>query len=153
MSDTAEIVVCVTEDFAPCRALRIAVFVQEQGYPLDEEFDDLDADAVHLLARRAGVPVGTARMIRVGDTVKIGRICVARSGRGTGLGAALVRAGLAHFEHVEGVSRAYLSAQTHARGFYEKLGFSAYGDEYMDGAVPHIDMERALAAPAAPGHG
>ncbi len=144
MSDTAEIVVSIAGDFAPCRALRVAVFVEEQGYPLDEEFDDLDAEAVHLLATRGGVPVGTARMIRVGDTVKIGRICVARPGRGTGLGAAMVRAGLAHFENVEGVRRAYLSAQTHAIGFYEKLGFTAYGDEYMDGAVPHIDMERAF---------
>jgi predicted GNAT family N-acyltransferase len=144
MSETAEIMVSVAEDFAPCRALRIAVFVEEQGYSLEEEFDDRDAEAVHLLARRGGVPVGTARMIRVAETVKIGRICVSKAGRGTGLGAALVRAGLAHFEQVDGISRAWLSAQTHAIGFYEKLGFTAYGEEYMDGAVPHIDMERVL---------
>ena len=37
-----------------------------------------------------------------------------------------------------------LSAQTHARAFYERHGFSAYGPEYDDAGIPHVMMRRAL---------
>ena len=40
-----------TEDLETCRAIRRAVFVQEQNVPEDEEWDGLDGAAVHLLAR------------------------------------------------------------------------------------------------------
>ena len=51
----------VTEDFEACLALRHTVFVQEQGVPIEEEQDALDATATHLLARDGDTPVGTAR--------------------------------------------------------------------------------------------
>ena len=31
-------------------------------------------------------------------------------------------------------------AQTHALGFYERLGFVAFGDEFDDAGIPHRDM-------------
>lgn len=37
----------------------------------------------------------------------------------------------------------YLSAQLQAKGFYEKLGYLAYGDEYMDEHCPHIMMKKS----------
>ena len=37
-----------------------------------------------------------------------------------------------------------LGAQTHAIGFYEKLGFTAFGPEYLDAGIPHRDMDRPL---------
>ncbi|MCV6823038.1 MULTISPECIES: GNAT family N-acetyltransferase [Halocynthiibacter] len=133
-----------TDDFEACLALRIEVFVREQGIPFDEEIDDLDAEALHLIAVDDGKPVGTARLIVDGKTGKIGRVCVAKSHRGTGLGAALIKAGLARFEADSGLNRAYLSAQVSAIGFYERLGFKAYGEPYDDAGIPHRDMERPL---------
>ena len=38
----------------------------------------------------------------------------------------------------------YLGAQTHARGFYEGLGYSAYGEEFDDAGLPHRHMWRPL---------
>ena len=43
-----------------------------------------------------------------------------------------------------GITRAKLGAQTHALGFYEKLGFTAYGPVYDDAGIPHRDMTRDL---------
>lgn len=130
-----------TDDLAACHALRREVFIDEQGVSEAEEMDDLDDQAIHLLATLGGQPVGTARLIRKGDTGKIGRVCVLKSARGTGLGARLMRASVDHFRTMPGVTRAYLSAQAHALGFYENLGFTAYGPEYDDAGIPHRDME------------
>lgn len=133
-----------TDDLAACHALRRAVFIEEQSIPEAEEWDDLDLGALHLLARREGAPVGTARVVIKGDTGKIGRVCVLASERGRGTGAALIRAGLEALRARPGVTRARLGAQCHALGFYEKLGFVAEGPVYDDGGIPHRWMEAAL---------
>lgn len=131
----------VTDDIAACRAIRHAVFVVEQAVPEEEEWDGLDEGAIHLLARdAAGRPVGTARILLKGDMAKIGRVAVLREARGSGVGAGLMRAALAHLAGIGGVRRATLGAQTHAIGFYERLGFVAHGPEYDDAGIPHRDM-------------
>ena len=129
-----------SQDVAACRALRRTVFIEEQGVSEADEVDDKDRDAIHLLATVAGRPVGTARLLIDGDTGKIGRVCVLRDQRGTGLGAALIRAAVAEFRGMSGIGRAKLGAQTHALGFYERLGFVAVGPVYMDAGIAHRDM-------------
>lgn len=124
-------------------ALRRAVFIDEQGIPEAEEWDDLDADAVHLLAWAGDVPVGTARVLVQGDLGRIGRICVARDQRGTGLGAALVRDGIARLR-AQDVRAIRLGAQVYATGFYEKLGFTVCGPVYDDAGIDHHEMELRL---------
>jgi len=76
----------VVADYGPCIALRREVFIDEQGISEAEEMDDLDDQAIHLLATDNGTPVGTARLLLDGDTGKIGRICVVQSHRGTPAG-------------------------------------------------------------------
>lgn len=133
-----------TRDIATCRALRRVVFIDEQGVPEADEIDDQDEVAIHLLASAGGRPVGTARLLLKGGAGKIGRVCVLREWRGTGLGAALIRAALARLRAEPGIATAKLSAQTDALGFYEKLGFAAVGEVYMDAGIPHQDMVLAL---------
>ncbi|MDF1856170.1 GNAT family N-acetyltransferase [Pseudooceanicola sp.] len=113
-------------DLTAPHALRRAVFIVEQGIAEDEEWDDLDAGARHILARDGDTPVGTARLIVDGSTGRITRVCVLDSHRGPGL------------------TRAELSAQVQARGFYEALGFVAEGPDYDDAGIPHVTMTRTL---------
>jgi predicted GNAT family N-acyltransferase len=133
-----------TDDIATCRALRRRVFIEEQGVSEADEVDDRDGEAMHLLATVAGRPVGSARLLIEGDTGKIGRVCVLAEVRGTGLGAALMRAAVVELAQIPGVSRAKLGAQVHALGFYERLGFAAVGPVYMDAGIEHRDMVLAL---------
>ena len=135
--------IAVTDDLAACMAIRYAVFVDEQSVPPELEQDEHDATAVHLLATEDGRPVGTARLLIDGTQAKIGRVALLPEMRGTGAGAALMRAALDELG-ARGVTTAKLGAQTHALGFYEKLGFVAYGPEYDDAGIPHRDMKRAL---------
>ncbi|MEO0771645.1 MAG: GNAT family N-acetyltransferase [Pseudomonadota bacterium] len=132
-----------TTDIAACLELRRVVFMVEQSVSEEDERDGMDDQAHHILASQDGRPVGCARILLDGDVGKIGRVCVLSDQRGTGLGKALIEACLTHLQTV-GATRAKLGAQTHALGFYEALGFVAYGDEFDDAGIPHRMMERRL---------
>jgi len=131
-----------TRDIALCRQLRRVVFIEEQGVSEEDELDDLDGEAIHLLAEDGGA-LGSARLLVQGDTGKIGRVCVLAEARGRGIGAALIRAAVERFRTM-GLVQAKLGAQVHALGFYAALGFEAQGEVYDDAGIPHRDMIRAL---------
>ncbi|CAM5561447.1 acetyltransferase [Streptomyces tanashiensis] len=144
----------VTEDREACFAVRREVFVVEQGVPQELEYDTYDATAVHVLAVRAdGVALGTGRLLHGADAAgrtggdasvgSLGRLAVTQAARGLGVGAALVR-GIEDVARERGLSAVDLHAQTHALGFYERLGYVAYGPEFPDAGMPHRAMRRTL---------
>ena len=133
-----------SEDLALCLLLRRRFFIEEQGVPEADEVDGRDHEAVHLLARMGDAAVGCARLLTMGTTGKIGRVCVLPAWRGRGVGAALVEAAVADFAARGGLERVRLGAQTHALGFYARLGFVPEGAEYLDAGILHRDMVRAL---------
>lgn len=133
-----------TRDIATCRQLRRTVFIEEQGVSEADELDDLDDVAIHLLATDGETPVGCARLLVKGDAVKVGRVCVLQQARGTGTGAALIRAAIDRARLIPGVTTVKLGAQTHALGFYERLGFAAVGPVFDDAGIPHREMKLAL---------
>ncbi|MFE8937671.1 GNAT family N-acetyltransferase [Streptomyces sp. NPDC007872] len=141
-------------DREACFAVRREVFVEEQGVPKELEYDAYDATAVHVLAVRAdGLPLGTGRLLHDADAAgktggdasvgSLGRLAVAKAARGLGVGAALVR-GIEDAARERGLAAVDLHAQTHALGFYERLGYEAYGPEFPDAGIPHRAMRKAL---------
>ncbi|HUG78190.1 MAG TPA: GNAT family N-acyltransferase, partial [Burkholderiales bacterium] len=58
--------------------LRFAVFVQEQGVPVEIELDELDAGCLHALAFQGNRAVGTGRLLPDGH---IGRMAVLKPWR------------------------------------------------------------------------
>ncbi|WP_328559949.1 GNAT family N-acetyltransferase [Streptomyces coelicoflavus] len=142
-------------DREACFAVRKDVFVAEQQVPEDIEYDAYDIDAVHVLAVRAdGVPLGTGRLLHGaaaaakngdGDQAvgSLGRLAVTAKARGLGVGAALVRA-VEDAARARGLTAVDLHAQTHALGFYERLGYQAYGPEFPDAGIPHRAMRRTM---------
>ena len=134
----------VTTDIASCRALRRTVFIEEQGVAEADEVDDLDDQAIHILAAQDGVPVGSARLLTNGNTGKVGRVCVLPRARGTGLGAALMQAAVAQFRTMPGITTVKLGAQLQALAFYERLGFTPYGKVFLDAGIEHRDMRLDL---------
>jgi predicted GNAT family N-acyltransferase len=129
-------------------AIRLRVFVEEQGVPPDEEIDAHDRDdpiAVHALARDAsGAPIGAGRYyVAEPGVVQIGRMAVLAETRGTGAGAALLRA-LVDDARRRGYLRAHLHAQVNAREFYLKSGFSDDGETLWDAGILHQPMSLEL---------
>lgn len=128
-------------DRAAAFAIRKAVFVDEQKVPLADEFDAHDATCGHLLAIAAEGPVGTLRWRSLGGEVKIERVAVLAAARGAGVGKALLAHLLARLDR-EGVAGCVLHAQTHATGFYARLGFLAEGGVFEEDGIPHRRMRR-----------
>ncbi len=134
--------------------VRHAVFVDEQGVPVELERDERDAAADHLVAVLDGVVVGAVRLVfeppgfegldvAYGPVAHLGRLAVRAAARGHGIGALLVQA-VEDRARVRGLRVIYLGAQTHAQGFYERLGYAAFGAEFDDAGLPHRHMLRSL---------
>ncbi len=124
-------------------ALRFEVFVDEQHVSPEEERDAHDAEARHYIAEEDGVAIGCARVLTEGDSAHIGRLAVKRVCRGRGVGAAICRAVIDDCR-AAGCRRIWLNAQLHAVGFYERLGFCAMGDIFLDAGIEHRRMELPL---------
>ncbi|MFD8221190.1 GNAT family N-acetyltransferase [Streptomyces sp. NPDC059697] len=141
-------------DREACFAVRKEVFVGEQGVPEDIEYDAYDAGALHVLAiREDGVPLGTGRLLygpevaaKTGGDLTVGslgRLAVTKTARGLGVGVALVGA-IEDAARARGLAAVDLHAQTQAMGFYERLGYVAYGEEFLDAGIDHRAMRKAL---------
>ena len=120
--------------------IRFAVFVEEQGVPLDIELDEMDEKSLHALAFHNDQPVGTGRLLPDGH---IGRMAVLRDWRGRGVGGRILAA-LMDEARRRGHRAVVLSAQVQATAFYRSHGFAEEGAEYLDAGIPHRDMRRLL---------
>ena len=122
--------------------IRKKVFMDEQGFK--NEFDDIDATAYHAVLFIKNKPAATGRLFGDENTaMHIGRVAVLRDFRGMSLGnfviAILEKKALdLGCHHIE------LSAQIRVAEFYQKLGYTAVGDEYTDEGCPHIKMIKNL---------
>lgn len=135
------IVVEFDEQYAPeIRRVRNSVFTNEQLIDEEIDFDGQDTDAVHVLVACQGKYVGTGRMLSDG---RIGRLAVHKEYRGRGLGAKAVLALVKEAKRI-GLKRVYLGAQKPAAGFYERMGFSVYGEPYTEVNIEHVHMERSV---------
>jgi predicted GNAT family N-acyltransferase len=124
-------------------ALRHEVFVVEQDVPLDEEVDEHDETALHLVAAEDGEVVATARVVMDGDTATLGRVAVAAKARRRGIASRLIAAGEAE-ARAHGARRVALAAQTGALALYERAGYAPYGERFLDAGIEHLMMEKRL---------
>lgn len=133
-------------ELAALRAVRETVFVQEQQVPLELEWDALDPDSAHVLARDDnGRPIGTGRLT---PEHKIGRMAVLAEWRGKGVGAALLLA-LIDEARRRGWEDVSLHAQVDAVGFYRRYGFEPYGERFVEAGIDHQSMRKTLEPMAA----
>jgi predicted GNAT family N-acyltransferase len=123
--------------------IREKVFVQGQGVPADDEYDQHDrlATTRHYLALVDGQPAGAARWRPTDNGVKLERFAVLDEFRNQGVGQALVQAVLAdvHAE-VPDAAQVYLHAQLRAIPLYERTGFHKVGDMFEECDIQHYKM-------------
>lgn len=123
------------------RAIRLAVFVQEQQVPEHEEWDEDDPKATHLLVSTAeGEAIGTARLL---DNGKITRMAVLVDYRNRGAGSLMMQFALALLTD-KGLETAWLHAQVQAQEFYARHGFRPSGSSFSEAGIAHITMTRQL---------
>jgi len=120
----------------PILAIRFEVFVHEQNVPPELEVDGLDPKCLHALAFEEEKPIATGRLLEDGH---IGRVAVLKPYRNRGIGIAIMKT-LIEAARERSLATVCLSSQTHAIAFYERLGFKAQGEIYLDAGIDHIDM-------------
>ena len=132
------------QEYNDALSIRKAVFIEEQQVPAEEEIDQFEDSATHFIAYDDhGQPLATARYREVKGIVKVERVAVAKNARGLGLGKKLIT-----FLENEAIQQGYLEfklgAQTHAVPFYESLGYTTYGEIFMDANIPHLNMYKKV---------
>ena len=127
-------------DLPAVLALRHEVFVVGQGVPVELEHDELDAVCDHAVAIVADEVVGTGRLLSTGT---VGRMAVAASARGLGVGAAVL-ACLEERARDRGFGVVELHAQLHAAGFYDKAGYTPYSEVYLEAGIEHVSMRKEI---------
>ncbi|MCI2256101.1 GNAT family N-acetyltransferase [Domibacillus sp. PGB-M46] len=129
-------------------SIRKEVFVEEQGVPLEDEFDEFDTlegSALHILVYYQDKAVGTGRIRWVGGVGKLERICILKPYRQFGLGKVIIGA-LETIAKEQETSQVKLHGQTQAEGFYKKLGYYVASDVFMEDGIPHLLMKKELFA-------
>jgi len=119
--------------------LRVDVFVVEQECPYPElDGRDTEPGTVHVWAERDAEIAGYIRILDDGDELRIGRVVTAKSARSGGLGGLLMQRAL----ELIGERPSVLDAQSHLTRFYERFGYVADGQEFLEDGIPHTPMRR-----------
>lgn len=135
-----------TFDTLPKQAAEIRndVFIKEQGF--ENEFDTTDSTATHFVAfNDDGSAIATCRVFwdKKINSYVLGRLAVIKSQRGKVIGAAIVEEALDYVKNM-GKKELMLHTQCRITGFYEKLGFTQFGDIEYEEDCPHIWMKKRI---------
>ena len=122
--------------------LRAEVFVVEQDC-VYQDLDNKDLDAYHVLGVLDTKIVAYARIFKPGDYFlesSIGRIVVKKEFRKFQYGYQLVQNSILFIENNLQQNTILISAQSYLTKFYNSLGFTQVGEEYLEDGIPHIKM-------------
>lgn len=132
--------VSTQKEFEDALQVRRKVFIDEQQVPEEEEIDQYEDECTHVvLYDQNHQPVAAGRLRNYEGIAKMERICVLASHRKFGIGN-LVMKKLEELAKSKGFEKLKLNSQTHAEGFYKKLGYETISDIFMDAGIPHVTM-------------
>jgi predicted GNAT family N-acyltransferase len=143
-------------DQASAMAIREIVFIEEQQVPPEDERDEEDVGAFHLLAYEGKHAVGTGRLVILpeppdgesGHWGRVGRMAVLASSRGHGIGELLLQS-LEHEARRRKLDGIVVHSQLYARGFYEHEGYHDHGQVFEEAGIQHIQMRKRLSEESA----
>lgn len=123
--------------------LRGEVFIDEQKFPYD--YDEKDETATHVVMYDDDTAVACCRYFPVDEfgTFTIGRFAVKRDLRNKGLGKKLLEETEKSIKAAGG-KLISISAQLHARDFYQKQSYTPFGEIFYEEHCPHIKMKKPL---------
>jgi predicted GNAT family N-acyltransferase len=125
--------------------IRAAVFQDEQGISSTLEWDGLDEQCIHLVAKLDDecVGVGRLRETKEAKTLKLERLAVLSNYRRQGVGSEMVYTALA-YSRAQGYRHMIIHAQVPTVAFYERLGFEKIGDMFYEADIEHLKMAQDL---------
>ncbi|MDZ7958933.1 MAG: GNAT family N-acetyltransferase [Aulosira sp. DedQUE10] len=132
------------EEFAAIKAIRIAVFQEEQGVDPALEFDGKDEICDHLIAYLNQAAVGTARIRYLDEyTAKIERLAVFSHARGKGIGKQIMEKAIEIIAS-KNIPEVVINSQEYVKALYQNMGFVEEGEIFIEASIPHIKMKKVL---------
>lgn len=123
--------------------LRHEVFIDEQGIDENIEIEHDEYNYLHLCLKKDNVLVAYARARALDGIFHVGRVAVKKAYRGQGLGRLIME----YSQKIairNGCKTITLNAQSHAVGFYKKLGYTPQGEYFEEAGIPHLKMIKNL---------
>lgn len=134
-------IIAGNEDLSEALWVRNEVFVKEQGFSAELDYDKYDQDAMHVVLYDDDQPVATGRMFYDWNgSWRIGRLAVLKEQRGKHLGDMLIRVMLDRLLSC-GAKEVVLDSQMYAIPFYQKYGFVDTGERSLDEGCEHAFMK------------
>lgn len=119
--------------------LRVDVFVVEQQCPY-HEVDDIDLESYHIYLQDDNSKIlSYCRLYQQNNTYHIGRVI--SSTRRKGYGAQIMKTALEFAGQTLHADSIIIEAQTYAKNFYEKLGFTQTSEPFDEDGIEHIQMK------------
>ncbi|MDE5566052.1 MAG: GNAT family N-acetyltransferase [Anaeroplasmataceae bacterium] len=114
--------------------LRVEVFVEEQGIPMELEIEENEDKFIHCCIYDEDKLIAYAR-VKEGH---IGRVCVKKKYRHLGYGRKIVLFAEKQISSKE----IQIHAQVQAEQFYMSLGYKTYGEPFMEDGIEHKYMKK-----------
>ena len=128
------------EDLKDIRAVRKQVFVDELKQSPELVDDGQDGACIHLVAYESGLPISVGRVMITNEDFILGRIATVKGHRNQGIATGIIEALVEACVQMGG-NRQILHSQASSKVFYEKIGFKAFGEEFLCFGLPFIAME------------
>lgn len=119
--------------------LREAVFQLEQQC-LYQDIDKIDYEAIHIMGFENNELIAYARVYNDDGDIHIGRVVVAQTARGRGMGKELINQCLSYINKNNPGKNIIVSAQLYLQKFYEELDFKKVSEPYDEIGILHIKM-------------
>lgn len=124
-----------------CLKLRGEVFVVGQRICAVPEVDEHDPFAYHVMCWAGNELIGAARLLGgdAGQVIQVGRVAVGQPHTRKGTGTRMMRAIQNWISGVEGRT-GRMHAQAYLVPWYEKLGWRAVGERFVEAGIDHQTM-------------
>lgn len=133
-----------TKEYQQMVNLRMEILRKPLGLSFDAEELEKEKEDVLMGAFEDEKMLGCCLLTRMDQhTMRLRQMAVPNSMQGKGIGRAL----MIFAENIArdlGYKKLCMHARKTALGFYEKLGYSPNGEEFIEVTIPHYIMEKAL---------
>ena len=135
-----------SEEYAQMLLLRTEILRKPLGLTFTEQQLSLDKDDILIgcFDEEENDLMGCCILSKIdSNTIQLRQMAVSKKFQGEGIGKLIVN----YAEEVakaKGYCKIVLHARKSVKGFYEKLGYSIIGKEFIEVSIPHFEMEKTI---------
>lgn len=133
-----------TDEYRQMLKLRDEILRKPLGLQFSDEELEKEKDNMHMVAYEDERMLGCCMLVEEEPgTVRLRQMAVVNDVQGKGIGRALMQFA-ENLARDRGYKRITMHARKNAIGFYEKMGYKKFGDEFTEITIPHYVMEKDL---------